>query len=69
MSNVKYPNVKVQMSGEDGNSFMILGRVQKALRNAGATPTEIDEFLDEATSSDYQNLVQVCLRWVDVREG
>lgn len=67
MSNVKYPNVKVQMSGEDGNSFMILGRVQKALRNAGATPTEIDEFLDEATASDYDNLVQVCLRWVDVR--
>lgn len=67
MSNVKYPNVKVQMSGEDGNSFMILGRVQKALRNAGATPTEIDEFLDAATASDYDNLVQVCLRWVDVQ--
>lgn len=66
MANTKYPNVKVQLSGEDGNSFMTLGRVQKALRNAGATPTEIDEFLDEATSGDYAQLLNTCSRWVEV---
>lgn len=66
MANTKYPNVKVQLSGEDGNAFMLMGRVQKALRNAGATPTELDEFINEATSGDYDHVIQTCMDWVEV---
>lgn len=31
---VKYPDVKVQLSGMDGNAFFIIVRVRKALRDA-----------------------------------
>ena len=30
-------DIEVQLSGEDGNAFAIMARVQKALRSAGAT--------------------------------
>lgn len=62
----KYPKVKVQLSGEDGNCFSILGRVQKALRKAGVSKEEVDLFLKEATSSDYDHLLQTCMAWVEV---
>lgn len=66
MAATKYPNVQVQLSGQDGNAFMLIGRVQKALRNAGATPTELDEFINEATSGDYDHVIQTCMDWVEV---
>lgn len=66
MAATKYPNVQVQLSNQDGNAFMIIGRVQKALRNAGATPTELDEFINEATSGDYDHVIQTCMDWVEV---
>ena len=34
---IKYPNVKVQLVGQDGNAFAILGNVQRAMRRAGLT--------------------------------
>lgn len=66
MTEVKYPNVKVQLVGHDGNAFAILGRVQKAMRNAGLTQKQITQFVDEATSSDYDNVLQTCMKYVEV---
>lgn len=63
---VRFPDVEVQLSGEDGNAFAILGRVSRGLRSGGATKSEIDEFMSEATSSDYENLLATCMRWVSV---
>lgn len=62
----KYPNVNVRLVGEDGNAFAILGRVQKALTKAGVSKEERKEFFDEATSGDYDDLLQTCMKWVDV---
>jgi hypothetical protein len=59
-------NVGVRLIGEDGNAFAILGKVQKALREAGATKAEVDEYYAEATSGDYDNLLRVSMAWVDV---
>ena len=59
--------VKVQLSGEDGNAFAILGRVQRALKDAGASKIEIDRFTSEATSDGYDELIRTCMRWVKVR--
>ena len=66
MSEVKYPNVSVQLSGEDGNAMMIIGRVRKALRRAGVKDAELDAFSEEAMSGDYDNVLQTAMRWVDV---
>jgi hypothetical protein len=67
MSNeVKYPDVHVKLTGKDGNAFATLGRVRGALRNAGVPMGEIEEFMPEATSDDYDQLLATCMRWVDV---
>lgn len=63
---VKYPDVQVQLVGEDGNAFYILGKVHRALRNAGVEQSEIDEFMKEAKSGDYDNLLRTCEDWVVV---
>ena len=60
----KYPDIKVKMTGEDGNAFSILGRVTKALRNARVPVEERKKFQAEATKTDYNNVLQTVMRWV-----
>jgi hypothetical protein len=57
-SRSRYPRVQVQLSGEDGNAFAILGRTAAALPQAGVGEEEIDAFFAEATSGDYDHLLQ-----------
>ena len=61
----KYPEIVVPLTGEDGNAFAILGRVNRALQQAGVSPAERDAFRQEATSKDYDHLLQTVMRWVD----
>lgn len=56
----------VQLTGTDGNAFAILGKVQRALRQAGATQEELSEFIAEATAGDYDALLRTCMRYVEV---
>ena len=63
---VKFPQVKVRLVGEDGNAFSILGRVSGAMRRAGVDRKEIDEFIAEATSGDYNHLLATVTRTVKV---
>lgn len=62
----KYPDVEVQLTGEDGNAFAILGAVTKAMKRAGVEKAERDEFMNEATEGDYDHLLQTCMKWVTV---
>ena len=65
---VKYPEVKtVELVGEDGNAFAILGRVMKAMRVAGLSKEVQDAYYKEATSGDYDHLLQTTLRWVKTK--
>lgn len=64
MSEVKYPNIKVRLTGRDGNAFAIMGAVSLALRKANVTKEEIAEYRKESTSGDYDNLLLVAHRWV-----
>jgi len=63
---VKYPDIVVELVGEDGNAFAILGRVSGAMRRHGVPKAEIDEFLDEAKNGDYDHLLRVVMRTVNV---
>ncbi len=65
--NVKYPKIKVKLTGTDGNAFAIMGKVSAALAAAGQPKSVQDEFFAEATSGDYDNVLQTCMKWVDVR--
>lgn len=62
----RYPDITVQLTGEDGNAFAILGAVKRALGWGGVSPEEQDEFMAEATAGDYDDLLTTCMRWVEV---
>jgi hypothetical protein len=64
-SQPRYPEVQVQLTGQDGNAFAILGRTAAALRAAGVPAEEVDSFFAEATSGDYDHLLQTTMAWVD----
>jgi hypothetical protein len=63
---IKYPDVKVQLSGEDGNAMLIIGRVRRALKKANVPDNEVEQFSTEAMSGDYDNVLQTAMKWVDV---
>ena len=66
MTECKYPEVEVELVGQDGNAFAIMGAVSKALKRADVPKDEVDECLKEMTSGDYDHLLQTAMRWVNV---
>lgn len=61
----KFPNVTVALSGEDGNVFAIMGRVTKAMRRAGISQVEINAYLKEVASGDYDHALQTTMAYVE----
>jgi len=58
-------NITVKLVGEDGNAFMILGRVSKALKRAGHADLA-KEYMLEATKGDYDHLLATTMQYVEV---
>ena len=63
---VLYPQVKVRLVGEDGNAFAIMARVTRAMKKAGLSQEVCDEYMAEAMSGDYDNLLYITTRWVEM---
>ena len=61
----RFPHIQVQLMGEDGNAFAILGRVKKALSKNGIDKETVKQYIEEATSGDYHHLLYVTTCWVD----
>jgi len=61
---IKKPVVK--LIGMDSNAFLILGIVKKALKKAGADQEYIEQYITEATSGDYDNVLTVTMEYVDI---
>jgi hypothetical protein len=59
-------DIEVQLSGNDGNAFAVMGSVMSALKKAGATPEELKQYQEESMSGDYDNLLRVASQWVNV---
>ena len=59
-------DVDVQLTGGDGNAFVIMGKVSKALKRAGVSGEEIAKYREESMSGDYDNLLRVAMEWVNV---
>ena len=47
-------------------NLVIIGKVSSALRKGKVSPQEIQKFHEEATSSDYDNVLQTC--WIILNE-
>ena len=60
---VLHPNIRVQLVGQDGNAFFILGRCKGAAKKAGLPQEQVDAFMKEATAGDYDHLLATCMRW------
>jgi hypothetical protein len=56
----------VNLSECDGNAFGVLGMVKRALRDEGATKEYCDQFYTEATSGNYDHLIQTVMRYCEV---
>ena len=58
-------NVTVQLSGEDGNAFAVMGAVKRALERAGHRDL-VAPYMKEAMAGDYDNLLRVSMDYVEV---
>ncbi len=59
-------DVKVQLTGNDGNAFAIIARVSRALKEAGLQD-EAESFAEQAMDSEsYNALLVLCMETVDV---
>ncbi len=56
---------KYTLVGCDGNAFAVMGYVMNCMRRERFTKSEIDEYLKEAKSSDYNNLLFVSCDYVN----
>lgn len=63
---MKYPDITVKLVGTDGNAFAILAKMKHALRKHKVSGEDIESFLEEAMSGDYDYLLQTCMKWVNV---
>jgi len=57
--------VSIDLVGEDGNAFSIMGRCTTAMRRAGFSTEERDEYTDAATSGDYNKLLATTMEYVN----
>lgn len=59
-------DISVKLIGENGNAFNIIGKVRKEMKRNGVPNDEIDLFINEAMSGDYNNLLRTCMKHVNV---
>jgi hypothetical protein len=59
-------DITVELVGNDGNAFSIMGAVTKAMQRAGVSKEERDLYFKEATSGDYNQLLATTMEWVEV---
>ena len=64
----KYPEIRVDLLDKDGNAFAILGNVKIAMKKGNVAQEEIDKFIEEAKSGDYDHLIQTLMKWVTVEQ-
>ena len=58
-------NAVVELSCKDGNAFLILGLVRRAILQSDK-PELAAQFLEEATAHDYDHLLMTCAKYVTI---
>lgn len=51
--------------GVDGNAYAIMGYVRTAMKRSKMTKEDIDAYIKDATSSDYNHLLVVSCEMID----
>lgn len=55
----------MDLRGECGNAFVIIGAAQRALRQTGVGAAEREAYAAEATAGDYEELIATTERWLN----
>jgi hypothetical protein len=65
---VKAPKIipEIRLDGDYGNTFSILEKVTEELIKAGAGKEYIEKYLNEAVAGDYDHLLGVTMKYVDL---
>ena len=50
--------IEIDLTGPDGNAFVLLGMARKLARQLNYSPEEIHDLLSEMRGSDYEYLLQ-----------
>lgn len=61
-----HPEIRVKLTGTDGNAFAIMAKVSLAMKRAGLPQSEIDAFRADAMAGDYDHLLRAAMRAVTV---
>lgn len=56
----------IELSGPSGNAFYIMGQAKRLMQAAGSSLEEIDAYLKEAMSSDYDHLLETTRQVVEL---
>lgn len=62
----KYDNVTVTLAGQDGNAFAVMAKVSSALRKEGVSEDDVQQYISESMSGDYDHLIVTAMKWVNV---
>jgi len=54
-----YRKQVIDLTGPDGNAFVLLGTAMKLCKQIGISSSRTKEIMDELKSSDYENLIQL----------
>ena len=62
--NLSYEKPTLDIFENGNNVFGIVKKTKNLMENAGATQQEIENFLNEVISGDYNNLLVACSKYV-----
>lgn len=66
MNRIEYQKPTVQLIGQNGNAFAIMGACRKAARRAGWTDEQWRDIQQEMTAGNYNNLLQTAMKYFEV---
>jgi len=65
--NPLFPKINVPLIGVDGNIFVIISKISKALEKNGVSSTDRSQFFSEVTGANsYTEALNKCCKWVAI---
>jgi len=59
-------DIEVELSGQNGNVFNLIAICKRAMSRNKVPKEEVDKFVEEATSGDYDHALGVMQEWLIV---
>lgn len=63
---MRHEKPKVNLTGSDGNAFVVLAKCSKAAMRAGWTSEKLDKVIAEMKAGDYDHLLRVAMTHFEV---